>query len=271
LHKETGLFIERLPEWIDVLRLHIIPRLQLWLGSDFQMDSGAVKGALITHWQSAEGVAAKVLPWLGTSGGVLITMFINLLLIPLAMFYFLRDWNNLLSKIDQLIPRHCYCKVKEITLEVDTVLAEFLRGQISVMFLMSLYYVTLLWCVGLEFALPIGIVAGVLVFIPYIGMMTGLTLATLAASMQFTSLSNVMIVWAVFGAGQLIEGMFVTPRLVGERVGLHPLVVIFSLLAFGQLFGFFGVLLALPLAAIVLVTLRHVRTWYFTSTMYIRK
>jgi predicted PurR-regulated permease PerM len=136
------------------------------------------------------------------------------------------------------------------------------------MLLMSLFYAVALWLVGLEFALPIGIVAGLLVFVPYLGTVLGLSLATLAAVMQFTALSDVVLVWAVFGAGQLLEGMVVTPWLVGERIGLHPLAVIFALLAFGQLFGFFGVLLALPLAAILLVVLRHSREHYLNSEMY---
>ena len=119
-----------------------------------------------------------------------------------------------------------------------------------------------------QLALPIGIVAGTLVFIPYLGMIIGLLLATLAAVMQFTEFSSVLWVWVVFGAGQLLEGTLVTPWLVGERIGLHPLLVIFALLAFGQLFGFFGILLALPMSAILLVGLRHGKTWYLSSRMY---
>jgi predicted PurR-regulated permease PerM len=130
------------------------------------------------------------------------------------------------------------------------------------------FYSVVLWMVGLEFALPIGIVAGMLVFVPYLGMVLGLLLATLAAVMQFTAFGDVLWVWATFGAGQLLEGMVVTPRLVGERVGLHPLAVIFALMAFGQVLGFFGILLALPLSAILLVALRHIKVWYLGSSMY---
>ena len=189
-------------------------------------------------------------------------------MIPLVMFYLLRDWNTALENIEQLVPRHWHAKVREIFVEIDEILAEFLRGQISVMLLMSGFYILLLWLVGLEFALPIGIVAGVLVFVPYLGMVLGLGLATLAAAMQFGAFSGVLMVWAVFAAGQLIEGMVITPLLVGDRVGLHPLAVIFALMAFGQLFGFFGLLLALPLSAMLLVALRHARTAYFDSEMY---
>ncbi|HEY4696424.1 MAG TPA: AI-2E family transporter [Gallionella sp.] len=268
LEKEIGRFVTRLPDWIETARLRLLPVLQQWAGPDLQWDSQAVKDMLLSHWKSAGGVAAKLLPWLGSSGGAIIAVLINLLLIPVAMFYLLRDWNELVKRVDDLLPRHFHVKFNEILVEVDRILAEFLRGQISVMLLMSAYYSIVLWLAGLEFALPIGIVAGMLVFVPYLGMIVGLMLATLAAVMQFPSFSGVLWVWGVFGAGQLIEGMVVTPWLVGERVGLHPLAVIFALLAFGQLFGFFGVLLALPLSAILLVALRHGKVWYFSSDMY---
>lgn len=268
LEKEIGRFVTRLPDWIETARLRLLPVLQQWAGPDLQWDSQAVKDMLLSHWKSAGGVAAKLLPWLGSSGGAIIAVLINLLLIPVAMFYLLRDWNQLVKRVDDLLPRHFHVKFNEILVEVDRILAEFLRGQISVMLLMSAYYSIVLWLAGLEFALPIGIVAGMLVFVPYLGMIVGLMLATLAAVMQFPSFSGVLWVWGVFGAGQLIEGMVVTPWLVGERVGLHPLAVIFALLAFGQLFGFFGVLLALPLSAILLVALRHGKVWYFSSDMY---
>ncbi|TAN77812.1 MAG: AI-2E family transporter [Gallionella sp.] len=268
LEKEISLFATRLPDWIEAARTRLLPQLQQWFGADLQWDSQAIKNMLLSHWQSAGGVAGKLLPWLGSGGGAIIGVFVNLLLIPVAMFYLLRDWNGLVAHLDHLIPRHLHGKAREIAAEVDRILAEFLRGQISVMLLMSTYYTVALWLAGLEFALPIGILAGMLVFVPYLGMITGLVLATLAAAMQFTGPGGVLLVWAAFGAGQLLEGMVVTPWLVGERVGLHPLAVIFALLAFGQLFGFFGLLLALPLSAILLVALRYGKAWYLTSGMY---
>ncbi|MGA7749368.1 MAG: AI-2E family transporter [Gallionella sp.] len=268
LGKEVSLFAARLPDWIEAARAHLLPKLQQWFGKDLQWDSVAVKNILLSHLQSAGGILERLLPWLGNSGGAIIGVMVDLLLTPVAMFYLLRDWNKWLVRLDELIPRHLHAKANEIIVEVDRVLAEFLRGQISVMLLMSVYYVLVLWLAGLEFALPIGIVAGMLVFVPYLGMIIGLALATLAAVMQFTEFSNVVLVWAVFGAGQLIEGMAVTPWLVGERVGLPPLAVIFALLAFGQLFGFFGLLLALPLSAILLVALRYGKAWYLLSAMY---
>jgi predicted PurR-regulated permease PerM len=268
LEKEISLLVTRLPDWIEAARANLLPQLQHWFGISLEWDQQALKNLLLSHWQNAGGVAGKLLPLLGSGGGAVISVLVNVLLIPVAMFYLLRDWNELMMRIDQLIPRHWQGKAKEIAAEVDRILAEFLRGQIAVMLLMSFYYVLVLWVVGLEFALPIGILAGMLVFVPYLGMIIGLALATVAALMQFPNFNGVLWVWGVFGAGQLIEGMLVTPLLVGERVGLHPLAVIFALLAFGQLFGFFGLLLALPLSAIILVTLRHGKTWYLSSSMY---
>lgn len=268
LEKEVSQFVTRLPDWIEGTRTRLLPLLQKWFGADLQWDSGAIKNIFLSHWQSAGGVLEKLLPWLGSSGGAIIGLVLDLLLFPVAMFYLLRDWNGGLARLDELIPRHLYTKTRAVIAEVDRVMAEFLRGQISVMLLMSVYYALVLWLIGLDFALPIGIIAGMLVFVPYLGMITGLTLATLAAMMQFSEFGSVALVWAVFGAGQLTEAMVVTPRLVGERIGLHPLAVIFALLAFGQLFGFFGLLLALPLSAIFLVALRYGKAWYLSSTMY---
>lgn len=268
LEKEISLFVTRLPDFIEAAHVKLLPKLQQWFGTDLQWDSTALKNLLVSHWQSAGGVAEKLLPWLSSSSGAILGVFINLVLIPVAMFYMLRDWDAMAKKLDALIPRHWHGKVHEVGSEVDRVLAEFLRGQISVMLLMSLFYSVALWLAGLEFALPIGIVAGMLVFIPYLGMITGLLLATLAAVMQFTEFTSVLWVWAVFGAGQMLEGTLVTPWLVGERIGLHPLAVIFALLAFGELFGFFGILLALPLSAILLVGLRRGKIWYLSSHMY---
>jgi predicted PurR-regulated permease PerM len=136
------------------------------------------------------------------------------------------------------------------------------------MLLMSVYYVAALHLAGLEFAVPIGLVTGLLVFIPYLGMAIGLAMAVIAGLMQFQGLAGLLPVLMVFGAGQALEGMAVTPFLVGERIGLHPVAVIFALLAFGQLFGFFGVLLALPASAALLVGLRHVRNRYLDSHFY---
>jgi predicted PurR-regulated permease PerM len=269
MQSEANLLVGRLPGLLETLRGKLLPYLQQYFDPALQWDADALRAMLSEHLQqSGSGVAKAVLPWLGSGSALLLGLLINLVLIPLAMFYLLRDWPQLLERIDAILPRRWHAKTLEVVGEVDAVLAEFLRGQISVMLLMSVYYSIGLWLAGVQFALPIGIVTGMLIFIPYLGMLTGLLLATLVALTQFGQLDHLVWVWCVFAVGHALEGFVVTPKLVGERIGLHPLAVIFALLAFGHLFGFFGVLLALPLAAILLVALRHLKGWYLTSDFY---
>lgn len=266
--QEVLRLIEKIPTYLGMLRENLIPWVEARFGVNLQPDIGMLKQAFSEHWQKAGGVAAKVLPSLTSGGMAVVEFFINLVLVPVVLFYLLRDWDEFVKQIDEIIPRYWHEKVTELADETDRILAEFLRGQLAVILIMSICYITGLWLVGLEFALPIGLLAGILVFVPYLGMIIGLMLATFAAVMQFQDWSGVISVWVVFGAGQMIEGMVITPWLVGDRIGLHPVVVIFSLLAFGQLFGFFGILLALPVSAVLLVWLRHIRQQYLESNLY---
>jgi len=268
LQKELDLLLQRLPNLLDWAKASLAPWLKSTLGYELQWDAAYLKNLLTENLQGAESAAAKVLPSLKSGGLALIGFLTNLLLIPVVLFYLLRDWGTLISRIDELIPRRWHAQVSTIAADVDRVLAEFLRGQISVMLLMSVFYTLALFVAGLEFALPIGVVTGLLVFIPYLGMAVGLTLATLAALMQFSSIGGLIPIWIAFGIGQTLEGTVVTPWLVGDRIGLHPVAVIFALLAFGQIFGFFGILLALPASAALLVGLRHARLAYLNSPLY---
>ncbi|SFF11383.1 AI-2E family transporter [Nitrosomonas sp. Nm166] len=266
--EEARRLLNRMPVYLDMLKNQVIPWLEVRLNISLQPDMNVLKEAITKHWQSAGGMAAKVLPSLTSGGMVIVEFLVNLLLVPVVLFYLLRDWDKLIKLIDEMIPRYWHHQISLLARETDRILAEFLRGQLSVIALMSMCYITGLWLVGLEFALPIGLVAGILVFVPYLGMIVGLTLATFAALMQFQGWSGVIPVWIVFGIGQLLEGMLITPWLVGDRIGLHPVMVIFALLAFGQLFGFFGILLALPVSAVMLVWLRHLHQRYLVSDFY---
>jgi predicted PurR-regulated permease PerM len=269
MQSEATLLMERLPGLLEAIRNKLLPYLRQYFDPTLQWDANALRELLSEHLQqSGGGMAKAVLPWLGSGSAALLHLLVNLVLIPLAMFYLLRDWPVLLERIDAILPRRWHAKTLEVAGEVDAVLAEFLRGQVSVMLLMSAFYSLGLWIAGLQFALPIGIVTGMLVFVPYLGMASGLLLATVVALTQPGGFDQVLWVWGVFAIGHALEGFAVTPRLVGERIGLHPLAVIFALLAFGQLFGFFGVLLALPLSAMLLVGLRHLRAWYLDSDFY---
>ncbi len=266
--KEAGLLSERLPGFLAGLNDNLLPWIKARFDVELQFDLAGLKNLIHENLQGADGLGMKLLASLKIGGLALLGFVVNLLLVPVVLFYLLRDWNAVLARIDGLLPRRWHPRLTAIAREIDAVLAEFLRGQIAVMLLMSVLYVLGLWLAGLEFALPIGIITGMLVFVPYVGMLTGLLLATLVALMQFSSIGGVIPVWIVFGIGQALEGMLVTPLLVGKRIGLHPVAVIFALLAFGQIFGFFGVLLALPASAALLVALRHLRNQYLNSSLY---
>lgn len=266
--KEAALLIERMPALIARANTEFLPWLRSVTGIEIELDTATVKRAATELVQNTEGLPQRILSSVTIGGMALLGFFVNLLLVPVVLFYLLRDWDRLIERIDALIPRRWHARVSTIAGEIDRVLAEFLRGQISVMLLMSVYYTVALWVTGLEFALPIGVATGLLVFVPYLGTITGLVLATLAGALQFGSLAGVIPIWIAIGIGQLVEGMVVTPWLVGDRIGLHPVAVMFALLAFGQLFGFVGILLALPAAAALLVWLRHVRNDYLQSGIY---
>ena len=198
----------------------------------------------------------------------MLTVLVNLALIPVVMFYLLRDWNMLLERLDELVPLRWRPKVRTVALEVDGVLAEFLHGQLLVMLALAIYYVIGLSIVRLDHALAIGILTGVLVFIPYVGFGLGFMLGMLAALLEWHGWPGFLAVLAIYGIGQLLENYVLVPLLVGDRIGLHPLAVIFALLAFGEVFGFAGVLMALPVSAMLLVGLRHLRKAYVASPVY---
>jgi predicted PurR-regulated permease PerM len=267
-YKELRLLADKLPGFLAWVNDHLAPWLKAHLGIEFQLDTASVRDIASGLLAGNQDIAARLLGSIRIGGLALIAFFANLLLVPVVLFYLLRDWNTFLARVDNMIPRHLHAKVRQVLREIDAVLAEFLRGQIVVILVMCVYYVTALSLARLQFALPIGIITGVLVFVPYVGALTGFVLGTIAALMQFDSAAGVLWVWLAFAVGQALEGTTVTPLLVGERIGLHPVAVIFALLAFGQVFGFFGVLLALPASAALLVGLRHLRSAYMESTLY---
>lgn len=264
--KELRLLAERLPAFVAWLNEKLVPFAERTFGVALQLDVASVR-ALAADLVDQDMVG-KLLGSLRIGGLALLAFVVNLLLVPVVLFYLLRDWDRLLARVDRLIPRHLHKKARAMLGEIDRVLAEFLRGQLLVILVMGVYFVVALWLAGLEFALPIGLISGLLVFIPYVGALLGFVLGTIAALMQFDSPWGLAWVWVAFGVGQALEGMVVTPWLVGDRIGLHPVAVIFALLAFGQVFGFFGVLLALPASAALLVALRHLREGYLASALY---
>jgi predicted PurR-regulated permease PerM len=268
LQKQSILIAERLPSLIENFRSTVEPWLKANLGIDFAIDVAQIQQILTEHWQETGSIVTNVLKTAGSKGLAFIGVMANLILLPVVMFYILRDWDNLIEKIAELIPREWLKKTTEISKEIDQVLAEFLRGQLSVMAALCVFYSLGLWLAGLEMALSVGLIAGLLSFVPYLGFAIGFIMAVLLALLQFSSLAAVVPVLIVFGVGQVVESYILTPYLVGDRIGLHPVVVILALLAGGQLFGFAGVLLALPVSAAIAVGLSHSKQSYLDSDTY---
>jgi predicted PurR-regulated permease PerM len=266
--REIVKVIEQLPEYIAKIRGSLEPWILRHFGVSLNIDAAQLQKMLSSNWKSASTIVGDIMLSIGSHSAAVISWVVNLLLIPLVLFYMLRDWHNMIRHISTLIPRKFYAKSALIASQIDKVLAEFLRGQLTVMLVMSAFYAIGLRMAGLELALPIGVLSGLLGFVPYLGIGIGMLLAVFSGLLEFNTLSELIPVLVVFGLGQIIESYWLTPNLVGDRIGLHPVIVIFALLAGGQLFGFTGVLLALPASAAIAVALRHVRTSYLESGLY---
>jgi predicted PurR-regulated permease PerM len=269
MQAQLVVLIHSIPTAIEWLQQWLVPKLSVALGlQNFAIDVAGVKEALLGHWQEVGSLAKILMVHIGRSGQLVAGWITYLLLIPVVTFYLLRDWDVLVANVHDLLPRSVEQTVVKLAREIDAVLAEFLRGQLTVMIALGSMYVLGLWLVGLELAFIVGLLAGVVSFVPYLGVIVGIVLAGLAALVQFQDAVHVFAVFAVFGIGQLLEGMVLSPLLVGDRIGLHPVAVIFAVLAGGQLFGFLGVLLALPVAAVIVVLLRHSKHEYQQSELY---
>lgn len=264
----TGLVV-RLPQFVSWIQENIVPRLTAMLGLESgTLDLGAIKDAFTNNMRDIGSIMGHLLVKLTQSGQSLIIWFAYLTLIPVVTFYLLRDWDILVGKVNDLIPRPYEKLVSKLARQCDEVLAEFLRGQLLVMLAQAILYSIGLWFVGLEFSLLIGMLAGLVSFVPYLGFIVGIGVAGIAGFMQFHDIIHLVYILIVFGVGQAIEGMVLSPLLVGDRIGLHPVAVIFAVMAGGQLFGIVGVLVALPVAAVIVVLLRYVHERYLESNLY---
>jgi predicted PurR-regulated permease PerM len=268
LAKELPLLKAQIPPLLDRLNQMLAPTLAQW-GINFALDMTTVKA-----W-ALKALDANMEDWLGTllssarlGGSVVLSLLGNAILIPVVLFYLLADWSHLVARAQALIPPRWRVPTLAFLADCDQVLGQYLRGQLMVMLVLAVYYAVALALVGFELALPLGVFTGLAVAVPYVGFGLGLALALLAALLQFGTVKGLLLVALVYGIGQLFEGFVLTPRLVGERIGLSPLAVIFALLAFGTLFGFVGVLVALPASAVVLVALQRARQAYVGSRLY---
>lgn len=260
--------IAKLPMVVDAIQHRLIPFLQ----EQFEYQPGSSKDVISnlikSHVKDLPSLASRLLNWLTGSSEWIFAAVANLFLVPVVTFYLLRDWDKLIEKIHALIPRRHETKVSQLAAESDTMLSAFLRGQFAVMNALGVIYAIGLSVVGLDSAIIIGFIAGWLSFVPYLGLVVGMGVATVLAYFQFNDVIHPIGVIITFVIAQLLEGSVLTPRLVGERIGLHPVAVIFAILAGGQLAGFAGILLALPVAAVLNVLVSHAQLAYRSSKLY---
>lgn len=269
LGRQADALVSRLPTTLEWMQTVALP----WLSTKFnipqyELPLEEAKNIIASHWQQAGSFARVIMQSLTSSSLAFLGWIANLLLIPVVAFYLLRDWDIMMDKIRDALPRRIEPTVVNLAGECDSVLSAFLRGQLLIMFLLGVIYTIGLMIVGIDLALLLGMLAGLASVVPYMGFIVGIVAASIAAMVQFGDWFHLLGVAVVFGIGQALEGMILTPLLVGDRIGLHPVAVIFAVLAGGQLAGFVGVLLALPVAAVIMVLLRHMHGEYKSSAIY---
>ncbi|MDE2260194.1 MAG: AI-2E family transporter [Betaproteobacteria bacterium] len=255
LYYELNQVLAKLPAVLSNVRDVSAPYLQQALGIDLRNNLDQLRDMLQQNIGNTGAALQKLLRSASEGGALVISLLITLLLVPVVLFYLLKDWDRLMVNLLEAVPSRHRLLAISLAQEVDTVLGQFLRGQLVVMAVMASIYAIGLHLIGLQSGVAIGIMTGLLVFIPYVGVFTGFVLAMLAAMIQGPGADLLLPVLAVFATGHILEGTLITPRLVGERIGLHPVMVIFALLAFGKLLGFFGVVIALPTSAVLRVAL----------------
>lgn len=262
-------FVSRLPEWLHWLQSSLLPLLKDYFNLSLpEIDPTQLKGMVTDNWRQASNVLLQLYQRLSGSGAALAMLLANLFLIPVVTFYLLRDWDVMVARLRESLPRSVEPVVSQLARGCDEVLSAFLRGQLMVMASLAVIYSIGLAVVGLDLALLLGAVAGLASVVPYMGFVVGIVVASIAAYIQFHEFLPLLYVAAVFGVGQLLEGMLLTPLLVGDKIGLHPVAVIFAVMAGGELAGFVGVLLALPVAAVIMVLLRFAHDQYRSSEFY---
>ena len=270
LAKQLMKLYQLAPQVLDWLQHTAMP----WAQSKFGLSDGfwkfdKIKAAITEHMGQASDIVGVVLSQATASSLALIGFLANLVLIPVVAFYLLRDWDIMLAKIRGLLPRDREEQIVSLAKECHDVLGAFVRGQLLVMLALGVIYSAGLMLVGLELGLLIGLMAGIAAIVPYMGFIIGIGAALTAGLFQFGGdLYPMLGIVAVFMVGQALEGTVLTPLLVGDKIGMHPVAVIFAILAGGELFGFTGVLLALPVAAVIMVLVRHVQDMYKESQVY---
>jgi predicted PurR-regulated permease PerM len=268
LSKELPLLNQQLPVLVERINQSVTPWLKQ-MGIDVTLDGSNLRAILIKYLDAnwSDGLAAA-LASARIGGSILATVVGYLILVPVVLFFLLIDWPFYVLRAIALVPPRLRERVASFTSDCDSVLGQYLRGQLLVMLMMAAFYSVGLALFGFELAVPVGVFTGLAIFVPYVGFGIGLVLALLAGALQFTGWYGPLAVLVVYGVGQIVEGLFLTPRMVGQRIGMSPLTVIFALFAFGHLFGFVGVLIALPASALIAVAAARLRASYTQSSLY---
>ncbi len=252
---QVGALLNALPGIVTQFEQVWLPNIAEMLDMEIGEDVGI--GAFVARYGDMAGSwGTKVLVGVTQSGSIVFAALLSLFLVPILTFYLLRDWDAILTHLAALIPSGQRTTIVGLAKDVDDMLGAFLRGQLLVMMALSIIYSIGLGLIGLEFAIAIGVVSGLVSFVPYLGLIFGIGLASLTVALEPEPLLKLIGVVATFSIAQVIEGSVLTPKLVGDRIGLHPVLIIFAIAAGGQLFGFFGILLALPVAAVLSVLVR---------------
>ena len=268
LSKQLPLLREQIPLLAERLNNGLSPWLAR-LGIEVALDTASIKAFVLKYLDANfEEWFATALSSARIGGSIVLAVFGNLLLVPMVLFYLLMDWPYLLRRIASLVPPRMVARVSGFFGECDEMLGQYLRGQLLVMVTLAIFYSVGLALFGFDLAVPVGVFTGLAVFVPYVGFGLGLAFALISGVLQFAGWHGLVGVAVVYGAGQLLESFVLTPRLVGERIGMSPLTVIFALLAFGHLFGFVGVLIALPVSAVLVVAVRRLRAVYLASELF---
>jgi predicted PurR-regulated permease PerM len=271
LIREVADFLGRVPGYLDTLQRTVIPWIEQYAGVELSLqafDAERARSLIQDYFANIAGAAGNILSVMTQSGGRFLVWISSMVLIPLVTFYLLRDWQPMMDVFRDMLPRNIEPTVVKLLQDCDEALGGFLRGQLLVMVGLGIIFSLGLWLVGLNNAVAIGMIAGLVSFVPYLGAIIGIVLAGVTAFIQDPSPVFLLGVGAVFLVGQLVESFVLTPKLVGDRIGLHPVLVIFAVMAGGQLFGFAGVLLALPAAAAGTVLVRFAYDTYKQSAIY---
>ena len=268
LQAQVAGLVTRIPEAVAVAHELIDPlvaKIQAQLGAE---EIQRIKDSAGAFAGNAAAWAVDMLQNLFAGGRAVVSALSMLFIMPVVAFFLLRDWDKLVTKVDELLPRASAETIREQFHEIDATIAGFVRGQATVCLSLAAIYATGLTLVGLDFGLLIGLGTGLMAFVPYVGMMIGSVVAFAVALIQFSDVLSFVLVGAVLAGGQALDAAFLTPNLVGGRVGLHPVWIIFALMAGGSLFGFTGVLLAVPTAAVIGVWTRFAIGRYRNSVLY---